>query len=407
MSKLAFSNADITDWCSAYTGDKFHAVLTDCPYEYGFMGKSWDSSGVSFNPDTWAAISEHMYPGAFGMTYGGPRTWHRVAVAIEDAGLVIHPTIFAWIYSSGFPKATRIDTQIDKAAGADRKVIGIHGMPASEIFQGGRISRRVEITAPATELSMAWQGHRYGLQALKPAVEPVIMFQKPYSKKPVDSIAGTGAGALWIAGSVVGDGSQRSDGGRGSEQTKFITPATPMRFDRPDGPLWPSNFIVSHHPLCTDRECHGDCNVAHMGDDAKFFMKTTMLAEAIEHNAIIYASKPGKKERHSGFASNANHDTLKPISVNAYLARLLLPPQMYSPRRLLVPFSGLSSEVIGGIIAGWDYIHGVELSSEYSSAGAERAGWWNAMSEQYGDNIDRILNFSTVDHSKSQIRMKL
>ena len=112
-------HGDVIEWAQSYIGDKFHALLTDCPYEYGFMGKSWDSSGVSFKPETWVALGDHLYPGAFGMTYAGARTWHRIATAIEDAGFIIHPSIFGYLYPSGFPKATRIDTQIDKEAIVD------------------------------------------------------------------------------------------------------------------------------------------------------------------------------------------------------------------------------------------------------------------------------------------------
>ena len=108
--------ADVLAWASEYDGPKFHALLCDAPYELGFMGKTWDDSGVSFQPETWAALAKHLHPGAFGMTFAGSRTWHRIAVAIEDAGLVIHPSIFAWANGQGFPKATRIDTQVDKAA---------------------------------------------------------------------------------------------------------------------------------------------------------------------------------------------------------------------------------------------------------------------------------------------------
>ena len=102
-----------------YKGEPFHGLLADAPYEINFRNKGWDNSGIAFRPETWRAFWHLLYPGAFGMTFGGSRTSHRMAVAIEDAGFIIHPMI-GWIYGSGFPKATRIDTQVDKEAGAER-----------------------------------------------------------------------------------------------------------------------------------------------------------------------------------------------------------------------------------------------------------------------------------------------
>ena len=91
-------------WAANYTGPKFHALLCDPPYELGFMGKKWDASGVAFRPETWAALLKHLLPGAFIMAFAGTRGYHRMAVAIEDAGFVIHPAI-GWVFGTGFPKA--------------------------------------------------------------------------------------------------------------------------------------------------------------------------------------------------------------------------------------------------------------------------------------------------------------
>jgi site-specific DNA-methyltransferase (adenine-specific) len=99
--------ADVLSWCKSYEGDKFHALLCDPPYELGFMGRSWDKTGIAFQPSTWAALAEHLHDGAFIMAFASSRGWHRQAVAMEDAGLIMHPSIFGWAYGSGFPKATR------------------------------------------------------------------------------------------------------------------------------------------------------------------------------------------------------------------------------------------------------------------------------------------------------------
>src|SRR3990167_7390745 len=126
-------NADVIEWAKNYQGPLFHALLCDPPYHLqsivkrfgkegsaeakggpykrtarGFMGQQWDGGDVAFRSDTWITLAKVLFPGAFGMAFASARGWHRLAIAIEDAGYIIHPTIFGWLYSQGFPKATRI-----------------------------------------------------------------------------------------------------------------------------------------------------------------------------------------------------------------------------------------------------------------------------------------------------------
>ncbi len=93
--------------------------ITDPPYELGFMGKKWDSSGIAFQPETWQAVYRVLKPGALLLAFGGTRTYHRMVCAIEDAGFEIRDTI-AWVYGSGFPKSHDISKAIDKKPKADR-----------------------------------------------------------------------------------------------------------------------------------------------------------------------------------------------------------------------------------------------------------------------------------------------
>ena len=92
--------------------------ITDPPYELGFMGKSWDNAGVSFQKETWEKVYRVLKPGGFLLAFGGTRTWHRIAVAIEDAGFEIRDTI-CWLYGSGFPKSYNIGKGIDKRRGTN------------------------------------------------------------------------------------------------------------------------------------------------------------------------------------------------------------------------------------------------------------------------------------------------
>lgn len=378
MASIQLHNEDILDWANRYNGEKFHALLTDSPYEYGFMGKSWDDTGVSFRPDTWAAILDHMLPGAFGMTYTGARTWHRIAVAIEDAGFVIHPSIFGWVYASGLHKAARIDTQIDKAAGVydEREVIEKSSASYGYQRSGKRWTKDHFVTRPYTEEAMEWWHHRYGLQALRPAVEPVILFQRPYEEKPVDVIEEYGSGALAI------------------EATKYT-----------DDKKWPTNFYISHHPLCTKDRCYSSCNVLSMADKGDYFPNFGWEYDIVERGNIKYSPKAMSKERDAGLEEKNTHTTIKPLSVNMWLARMLLPPDRYTPRRILVPFAGVASEVVGSMLAGWDHITGVEITKEYYEIGKQRTGWWKEMYNVYGGNIEAIINHE--DSDVIQVKMNL
>jgi hypothetical protein len=271
---------DVLHWAETYQGAPFHALLCDAPYSLGdgksgFMGKRWDTD-IAFRPDTWRALAQHLLPGAFGMTFGSSRGWHRLAYAIEDAGLIIHPSVFflGWAFGSGFPKSTRIDTAVDKAAGAEREVLGT--LDTRSMYDGNRrtsqalnsswrdkegrddiqdLSQKI-VTAPATDLAKTWAGHRYGGQVLKPALEPVIVWQKPYHGRPVDSITATGAGAVWIDGARVGAVSN----------TRRPNGKAPGGFPHNDdawmphlaeaghlGKRWPPNLALLHLPTCQPR----------------------------------------------------------------------------------------------------------------------------------------------------------
>jgi len=90
------------------------SIVTDPPYELGFMGKKWDSSGIAYSVELWQQCLRVLKPGGHLLSFGGTRTYHRVAVAIEDAGFDIRDNI-AWLYGSGFPKSMDISKAIDKS----------------------------------------------------------------------------------------------------------------------------------------------------------------------------------------------------------------------------------------------------------------------------------------------------
>src|SRR6056297_1785912 len=111
-----------TDVLPTLEDNSVDSIVTDPPYELGFMGKKWDSSGIAYNVELWKECLRVLKPGGHLLSFGGTRTWHRVAVAIEDAGFEVRDSI-AWMYGSGFPKSLDVSKAIDKVAGAKREVI--------------------------------------------------------------------------------------------------------------------------------------------------------------------------------------------------------------------------------------------------------------------------------------------
>jgi DNA modification methylase len=92
------------------------AIVTDPPYELAFMGKGWDDSGIAYDHRVWENAWHVLKPGGHLLAFGGTRTWHRLAVAIEDAGFEVRDSI-AWMYGSGFPKSLDVSKAIDKRGG--------------------------------------------------------------------------------------------------------------------------------------------------------------------------------------------------------------------------------------------------------------------------------------------------
>ena len=206
-------------------GIQVDSVVTDPPYELGFMGKSWDSTGIAFQPDTWKLAYQLLKPGGHLLAFSGSRTYHRMAVAIEDAGFEIRDQIM-WLYGSGFPKSLNIGKSIDKKLGAKRKVIGKKygkgGENLNKLSREGKgdsedatglgaygvgakqTNIEIDITEPATDEAKEWEG--WGT-ALKPAHEPVVMARKPLSEKSiVDNVLKHGTGGINIdASRIEGD----------------------------------------------------------------------------------------------------------------------------------------------------------------------------------------------------------
>ena len=197
------------DVLSTFKKNSIDSIVCDPPYELNFMNKGWDNSGVAFQPDTWKHCYDVLKEGGYLLAFGGSRTFHRIAVAIEDAGFEIRDTIM-WLYGSGFPKSLNIGLAIDKKNGVESEIIGYEtgtspdfkdvGKKQKEILgvsklSFGQVENSERKKLPIYKAQNEWQG--WGT-CLKPAYEPVIVARKPFKGSLVDNVIKNGVGGLNI-----------------------------------------------------------------------------------------------------------------------------------------------------------------------------------------------------------------
>lgn len=424
-------NADVLEALRGLPDNTFDGVLCDPPYELGFMGKSWDASGVAFHVATWKEVLRVCKPGAHILAFGGTRTYHRLACAIEDAGWEIRDCL-QWVYGSGFPKSLDVSKALDKSAGAERRVVGVknigNGNGRGEGFNHPGGQEGVALTAPATDVARTWEG--YGT-ALKPAYEPCLLARKPLDGTVAANVQKWGCGALWIDGGRIGT-DVVSTHSRGSNEAfpkrpgeKTVGESGRIKDQRegldhsPRIGRWPANIIHDGSPevLAGFPESKSPgrfpSNTGGIGGKNGIYggapgrsqdERETDLGSAAR---FFYCAKASQKERNAGcgglpvqYLAQGNqakavrniHPTVKPLDLCRYLATLILPARPHGPRKLLTPFSGSGSEMIGALMAGWEDVTGIEKDTEHGYveiAEARLAHWTNALQEFAPDSCKK------------------
>lgn len=186
-------NGSMLDMLDVIDENSVDAIVTDPPYELGFMGKTWDSSGVAFQKETWEKCLKVLKPGGHILAFGGSRTFYRIACAIEDAGFEIRDTVM-WLYGSGFPKSLNIGLAVDKKNGVESEVVGKgKSGVSSRAYQSEEMTTAGEYEI--REACNKWSG--WGT-ALKPSFEPIIVARKPFKGSLVDNVIENGVGGLNI-----------------------------------------------------------------------------------------------------------------------------------------------------------------------------------------------------------------
>ena len=309
------------------------SIVTDPPYELGFMGKKWDATGIAYDVNLWLECLRVIKPGGHLLAFGGTRTYHRMTCAIEDAGFEIRDCI-GWLYSSGFPKSHNLKGE--------------------------------------------WDG--WGT-ALKPANEPIVLARKPLIGTVVANVTEHGTGALNIDSARIG-AEIRYNQHAGNKQTGF-TPADDrteagkgMFSGKSEGGKitagrWPANVIV-------------DETVADTVEWSRYFY--CPKASRTERNAGVNTlewqhtdfggnGKPGagfNEVTHGKAPAHApnNHPTVKPLDLMRYLVRLVTPPG----GTVLEPFAGSGTTLAAAIIEGFNAI-GCELTADYLPIIEGRIAW--------------------------------
>lgn len=364
------------------------SIVTDPPYGLSFMGKGWDK-GVP-GEEFWAEALRVAKPGAHLLAFGGTRMVHRLAVAIEDAGWEIRDRIH-WVYGSGFPKSHNVSKAIDKAAGAEREVVGFSPHSANRTrsdgstpFVGVDGEGHRSITAPATPQARQWDG--WGT-ALKPAVEPIIMARKPFKGTVAANVLEWGTGAINVDECRVGigDGDSLVQWGEKYSANKNL----------PQGDRYKGTDVYGSDigTVCGTVHNAGrfPANLIHDGSDEA----TAGMGDASRY---FYCAKASKRDRDGGLrewqdvacgsmqgnlvdggrlAGNGkpistptrknHHPTVKPTNLMAYLCRLITPPN----GTVLDPFNGSGSTGKAAVREGFNYI-GIELDPEYAQIATQR-----------------------------------
>ncbi len=376
------------------------AVVTDPPYELGFMGKKWDNTGIAYNVDVWRECLRVLKPGGHLLAFGGTRTWHRLAVAIEDAGFEVRDSI-AWIYGSGFPKSHNISKAIDKLHGAEREVVGRNpnsrenATKANTLYESGTVGKTDYITEAATDDAKKWDG--WGT-ALKPALEPIVVGRKPVVGTVAENVLEFGTGGLNIDATRIGTETvtiNTFDNGAKPFGDAVGEPFT----SRESVGRWPANIILDETTAeLLDKQSGDRKGMATQKSSAlKIYggnslneSKTTFpeirqgFNDSGGASRFFYVAKANKKDRNEGLDALPDHDwsgdgaaiperanrpfipsknhhpTVKPTSLMTYLIKLVTPPNGI----VLDPFTGSGSTGKAAIRNGFRFV-GIELTEEY------------------------------------------
>jgi DNA modification methylase len=429
---VTLHHADCLDVLRSLPDCSVDSVVCDPPYALGFMGREWDTFGMdvgrgaqarsqrraevtptgeghstSAGPylasgvdslraaglpfqrwcEAWATeCLRVLKPGGHLLAFGGTRTWHRLACAVEDAGFEVRDSI-AWLYGSGFPKSLDVSKAIDKAAGAEREASGVRGNTrcgyldrgeqcpghddAGQSMSGATVHRLP--TAPATDAAREWEG--WGT-ALKPAFEPVVVARKPLVGTVAANVLAWGTGALNVDGCRVEGPKPDTTRGASVNASSMAAPLGGQGRILDDGKgRWPANVVLDESQAAALDEQSGESrdgtavkrNRSEDGRapyEASSYMITDRSREDQTYGGqggasrFFYVAKADASERPR--VNGTAHPTVKPLDLMRWLVRLVTPPG----GTVLEPFAGSGTTVEACIIEGFQCI-AIEREADY------------------------------------------
>jgi site-specific DNA-methyltransferase (adenine-specific) len=370
MSKTKLMQGDNILSLKKLPDNSIDSIVTDPPYGLSFMNKKWDHQVPSV--DFWKEVYRVLKPGGHVLSFGGTRTYHRMTVNIEDAGFEIRDQIM-WLYGSGFPKSMNIEKSINKKEGVafDSKPAEGVGFMNAEGEGGYNVTMNQMVqTGESTDNAKQWEG--WGT-ALKPANEPICVARKPISEKTITAnVLKWGTGGINIDGCRVGS-EVLSHNGCGKSNIGAIGGS----FDR-----------GTNSDMTFTSEGRFPANII-LDEEAG-----SVLDRQANASRFFYCPKVSKKERNAGCdeldeketkvtnfhdferldgtykatpVHKNTHPTVKPISLIAYLCRLVTPPNGI----VLDPFMGSGSTGCAAIKEGFRFL-GMELDEDYFEIAKKR-----------------------------------
>jgi site-specific DNA-methyltransferase (adenine-specific) len=363
--KATVLHGNCLDVLKTLDDNSIDSVVTDPPYDLtsggskgGFMGNTWDATGIAFSPEVWKECLRVLKPGGHLISFGGTRTWHRMAVAVEDAGFELRDNIM-WIYGKAFPKSHNISKAIAKTEGNEDE-------------------------------AKTWEG--WGT-ALKPCVEPIVLARKPLTGTLAANTLEWGVGGLNIDGSRIETREgENFDNVKGIPITKLSTrrdgeTEAEWRARVSESPeqqealeklktlgRWPANVVLDEFtaPMVDEQsgfsKSPGIINrfvggAKPWGDavGAEYESVSTGVKDEGGASRFFYVAKASAKDRSEGLDGFKNeHPTVKPTKLMTYLVKLVTP----EGGTVLDPFTGSGSTGKAALLEGFKFV-GIEMTDEY------------------------------------------
>ena len=424
---------DCRDVLKSLPDNSVDSVVTDPPYELGFMGKKWDSSGIAYDVTVWAECLRVLKPGGHLLAFGGSRTYHRLGVAIEDAGFEIRDTI-AWISSKTFPKSLNVSKAIDKKLGVNRKIVGSSrgvGVAAEDNLHGGinrgavgvkQVAVDIPVTEAGSDEARQWEGWGTGL---KQVVEPVVLARKPLDGTVAENTLRWGVGGINIDKTRIATGDRFGGGAKATSGFVNGYEGDGWQPGSAQG-RWPANVILDEVSAgLLDEQSgvsvskvanRGDVNFGHFAgyaeNGASLKDETATIrghGDSGGASRFFYVAKASKRDRNEGleelplgqiFPQNNSlerkemnatagsrvqnfHPTVKPTQLMRYLIKLVTP----AGGTVLDPFTGSGSTGKAALLDGFQFV-GAELTEEYLPIIEGRLRW---ASEQEAETDDTLF----------------